>query len=116
MEGSQHVRSFERNGHGDVGNGVTQRGAASHGQPPCRAGHPRLGRGQGQPIGAAPACMASCGQPARAAAARSVTPAKGQATGRCAQVAATSGQAARGGCRLRRGSGDGGKERAKTSF
>ncbi|RWV84293.1 hypothetical protein BHE74_00017012 [Ensete ventricosum] len=22
-------------------------GAANHGQPPCRAGHPRLGRGQG---------------------------------------------------------------------
>ncbi|RRT39236.1 hypothetical protein B296_00033083 [Ensete ventricosum] len=53
--------------------------------------------GQGQPIGAALAGMASCGQPARAATARSSTLAKGQATGRCAQVAATSGQEARGG-------------------
>ncbi|RZS28184.1 hypothetical protein BHM03_00061746, partial [Ensete ventricosum] len=43
-------------------------GVAYHGQHPCRAGHPRPGRGQGQP--------------ARAVATRSAVSTKGQAAGR----------------------------------
>ncbi|RWW81876.1 hypothetical protein BHE74_00009684 [Ensete ventricosum] len=48
-------------------------GAASHDQLPCRAGHPRLGCGQGQPVRATPAGTGGCGQPAGSVAARGHT-------------------------------------------